>query len=163
MHLESISVIYIYIYACYCQHAAWPNSANFKHPNAAFRLGISVKGGQKYWVHLVKGCADELLCCDSDLYGIYYGWLWVEFDPERSKVWHGNVLGVHKGRWVGLGWSYHSREKITKRIWNRGGGPIWKRSCRERTDSHSNIVSGAEKSDQEPYDVGIPQYAERVR
>ena len=82
---------------------------------------------------------------------------------ERSKVWHGNFLAVQKGRWVGLIWSAHSRERITSRSQNRSGGSSWKITFRERTEADPNIASGTAKADQDPDDIGILYYAESIR
>ena len=72
-------------------------------------------------------------------------------------------LGVHKFRWVGIRRRYLSRERLTTISLNRSICSSWESICRGRTVEDPNIVSGTDKADQDPYDVGVLQYAERVR
>ena len=57
----------------------------------------------------------------------------------------------------------HPRERLTEIILNRRGSSSWEIIWRERTESHPNIIPGTEKSDPDPYKVGILHYDERIR
>ena len=43
---------------------------------------------------------------------------------ERSKVWHGKFIGIHKGRCLGLGWIAHSRESINEKVETEAMVPV---------------------------------------
>ena len=54
------------------------------------------------------------------------------------------------------------RERLTAISQNMSGGSSWEIPCRERTDTHPNIVSVTDKLDQEPYGFSsMPSVSEK--